>query len=1023
MNFKKLIKFKKFEKEKIIPILIIILFGFTPLLWFKSDYLILCGDLDIPLSPINNLYSAFFSLSINQQNILPYYLFFAILHFFGLKLQIIEKMWFVLCYLISGLSMYYLTNLIFNKKNHIASLISSIFYMFNLFLTHIILPPLIFFYAFVPLIIGLFIKGINLIEDRLKSNFYLILSLLNIFFISSAIANPPLYSMIFVILGIYFVFNLLIERKKILKIILYYFKFLISYVILELPIIVLFYFSYISPTKRMLTERNPKISNFIFGHVKSSFLNIFRLIGHWGWFTEYKGRPYISFAKSYFTNPYLITLTYLLTFLAFLAILIKPRNKKIQFFTILALFSLFMAHGLHEPTTRIYTLLYKYIPIFWIYREPFAKFTLITAFSYSILIGFSLNFLISLCVNKVTKKTFTFRKIWLNKLLPIILTTVAIFLIILASYPLINGDVIPESGKKVKIPDYWWEASDFLRQKGSKIFWLPKTPLARTYKWGFSGTSIIKYLVPIISINDYGAIFFYENKIINLIENEIDKIDKTVLNKFFSILNVEFIGQRNDIDPQNGGTTGTMDPKLTRNILEKSEEIELYKEFGQIDIYQNKNNLPNIFLTQKFDYVSGNVKFLNDYLLQNKDEKIKTFFWNEDPENEYTKNINYEDIYLFLTAKQPAKKYSAHYDDNNLTPEVMEINKEYMLEIKATNRGIVKWPNESISPVFLSYHWYDLKSGEIVIYDGIRSKLSESVKPKKEVTVETKIIAPSKPGDYLLMYDLIDEGVAWFSEEGVVPLIKPVKVVSKIEDDTKPLIVEENILKEIYKDYPLFETEPEEVLFPGKGEYEVYVNDIWKDGIDSLLIKIDDGYWLRLNTEEITKKETKLTKDSKYLIGRVIIDKGIHTISFKNSNPVYSSFRTNEKANYFLLFQKGEELKENLPEISYKKINPTKYLVNVKNAQDPFYLIQLENYDTYWNAKIDKNIVEEHEKVFGYANSWYINKKGNYNVVIEYAPQKWFYYSLFISLVFLSILVVFLIYLKIKIKGLNREKT
>jgi len=1022
MNFKKLIKFKKFEKEEIIQILIIILLGFTPLLWFKSDYLILCGDLDIPLSPINNLYSAFFSLSINQQNILPYYLFFTILHFFGLKLQIIEKMWFVLCYLISGLSMYYLTKIIFKEKNNISSLISSVFYMFNIFLTHIILPPLIFFYAFVPLIIGLFIKGITLIEDKLRSNFYLIASLLNIFFISSAIANPPLYSMIFVILGAYFIFNILIERNKILKIILYYFKFLISYVILELPIIFLFYFSYISPTKRMFTERNPQISDFIFAHVKSSFLNIFRLIGHWGWFTEYKGEPYISFAKSYFTNPYLITLTYILTFLAFLAILIKPRNKKIQFFTILALFSLFMAHGLHEPTTRIYTLLYKYISIFWIYREPFAKFTFITAFSYSILIGFTLNFLISLCVNKVSKKSFIFKKISLNKFLSIILTTIAILLLIFTSYPLINGDVIPESGNKVKIPDYWWEASDFLRQKGLKIFWLPKTPLARAYKWGFSGTSIIKYLVPIISINDYEAIFYYENKIINFIENEIDKIDKTILNKFFSILNVEFIGQRNDINPQNGGTTGTMDPKLTRSVLEKSKELDLYRKFGQIDIYQNKNNLPNIFPAQKFDYISGNVKFLNDYLLQNKDEKIKTFFWKEDPENEYTKNINYEDIYLFLTAKQPAKKYSAHYDDNNLTPEVMEINKEYMIEIKITNQGTVKWPNESISPVFLSYHWYDLKSGEIIIYDGIRSKLPESVKPKKEVTVETKIISPPKPGDYLLIYDLVDEGVTWFNEEGVVPLIKPVKVVSKIKDYVEPLIIEENILKEIYKDYPLFETDPEEVLFPGKGEYEVYVNDLWEDGIDYLLIKIDNGDWLKLNTEEIPKNETKLTKDSKYLIGKIKIDKGIHTISFKNSNPVFADFNVKKEANDFLLFQKGKELKENLPEISYKKINPTKYLVNVENAQDPFYLVQLENYDTYWNAEINKNRIEEHEKVFGYANAWYINKKGNYNVVIEYTPQKYFYFSLFISLTFILILVVFLIYLKIKIRSLNKEK-
>ena len=1008
---RKSIEFKKFKKEKIIPVLIIVLLGFTPLLWFKGDYLILCGDLDIPLSPKEDLYAAFFSLSINQQNILPYYLFFTVLHLFGFKLQIIEKMWFVLCYLTSGLSMYYLTKIIFKEKNYISSLISSIFYMFNLFLTHIILPPLIFLYAFLPLIIGLFIKGINLIEDRLKSNFYLILSLLNIFFISSAIANPPLYSMIFVILGIYFVFHLLIERKKVLKIFLYYSKFFLSYMILELPIIILFYFSYFSTTKEMMTGREPAISAFVWTHAKSSFLNIFRLIGHWGWFTEYRGRPYISFANSYFANPYLITLTYLLTFLAFLAILIKPRNKNFQFFTILALFSLFMSHGLHEPTTKIYKLLYKYIPIFWIYREPFAKFTLITAFSYSILIGFSVGFLISQFVNKVLKKSSIFIKNWLKKYLPIILTIIVIFLIIFTNWPFISGDIIPKSGNKVKIPDYWWEVSDFLRQTSLKIFWLPKTPLYRSYKWGFSGTSIIKYLFPIISINDYGAMFFYENKIIDFIENEIDKIDKNIISNFFSILNVEFIGQRNDLDPQ---TIGTMNPKLTKDVLDKSKKLELYKKFDQIDIYQNINNLPNIFPSQEFDYVLGDVKFLNDYFLQNKDKKIKTFFWNENSENENIKNIEYEDIYLFLTTKQPRRKYSANYDDKNLTPKSMEINKEYMVEIEVTNRGTVKWPYKSISPVFLSYHWYDLNTEKIVVKDGERSKLPKSINPKHSEVVETKIITPSKPGDYILIYDLVDEGVTWFSEEGVIPLIKPVKVVSKIEDNIEPLIIEESILKKIYKDYPLYETEPEEVLFPREGGYEVYVDNIWEGGGNSFLFKIDNSNWQQL------KAEIAMYKGSKYLIGTIMIDKGIHTISFKNSNPIFSRLKLEEKANNYLLFQKGKDQKKNLPKISYKKINPTKFFVNVENAQDPFYLIHLENYDPLWTAKINKIKLEEHKKIFGYANAWYIDKKGNYSVIIEYTQQKYFYFSLFISFAFLLILVILLICFKIR--RLNKEK-
>jgi len=158
------------------------------------------------------------------------------------------------------------------------------------------------------------------------------------------------------------------------------------------------------------------------------------------------------------------------------------------------------------------------------------------------------------------------------------------------------------------------------------------------------------------------------------------------------------------------------------------------------------------------------------------------------------------------------------------------------------------------------------------------------------------------------------------------------------------------------------------------------------------------------------------------MIGNITIDKGIHTIAIKNSNPISSSLKFKRGANSFLLLQRGQELKKNLPKISYKKINPTKYLVNIENARDPFYLVQLENYDPYWSAKIDKNKIKEHEKIYGYANSWYINKKGDYNVVIEYTPQKYFYFSLFISLTFLLILIIYLFYLKNKIRSLNREK-
>lgn len=1007
-------KFKRF-----FPLLIIFILGLTSLLWFKNDFLILYTDMDIPLLPKYNLYTSFFSLSINQQHIFPFYIFFAIFDYIGLKLHQIEKLWFLICYLLIGFSMFYLVKTIFKDEKNIISIVSSTFYMFNLYLLHIIQPPLILVYALAPLILGYFIKGLNFVDDRKKSNFYLILTCIATFFTTASIANPPLYSMMFILLSSYLIFFFLTNRKKIVKGFLYYFKFLFFYLILELPIIILLYFTYSSPIKKLMTGRELKIETFSWSHVRSSFLNIFRLIGHWGWFTDYSAKPWISYAPIYFSNNFLIISTYILTFLAFLALFLKPRDNRIRFFTILALVALFLSHGLHEPTTKLFSLFYKYIPFFWIYREPFAKFTLLIAFSYSILIGYSVdvltNFIKDFLRKKLINKSIS-KKI--KKILPFSFVLTVVIVIVITSYPLLTGNITPDSSGHIKIPDYWLDIYKFLRKEDSKLFWFPKVPIYRLYSWGFSGMSLIRYIAPLNSVNDYGSIFSYDNKIVEKLENEIGELDNDVISKLLSILNVKYIIQRNDISPI---IDGTMHPDISREALENASYIEFYKKFGQLYVYENTINLPYIFPSQSFDYISGDIDNVEDYFSIQKNEDIyKTFFLSDSIEDKKGENLNIKDlenIYLYIKAKQPLKKYQAFYDDNNNTPDIMEIDKEYNINLGLKNLGTVEWPNESISPVFLSYHWYDIDSGEVVIYDGIRSKLPKSVKQNKEVNVETKILTPSEPGNYLLMYDLIDEGVAWFSEEKVVPLIKPVKIVSEIKDEVEPLIVEENILKKIYQDYPLFETELEEVFFPREGEYEIYINDIWENVVNSFLFKIDDGNWQKINNKELIKQ------DSKYMLGKITIDKGIHTIAFKNSNPISSSLKFKRGANNFLLFQKGQELRENLPKILYKKINPTKYLISVENAKDPFYLVQLENYDTYWSAKIEKNKIKEHEKIYGYANAWYINKKGNYNVVIEYAPQKYFYFSLFISLTFLIILLISLIYLKIKIKSLNREKT
>jgi len=90
----------------------------------------------------------------------------------------------------------------------------------------------------------------------------------------------------------------------------------------------------------------------------------------------------------------------------------------------------------------------------------------------------------------------------------------------------------------------------------------------------------------------------------------------------------------------------------------------------------------------------------------------------------------------------------------------------------------------------------------------------------------------------------------------------------------------------------------------------------------------------------------------------------------------------------------------NVPRITFQKINPTKYIVNV-NASKPFFLVFSESYHKDWVAYIDGRRIpnEYHFMANGYANAWYINKTGSYDIILEFWPQKLFYVGSAISII------------------------
>lgn len=119
--------------------------------------------------------------------------------------------------------------------------------------------------------------------------------------------------------------------------------------------------------------------------------------------------------------------------------------------------------------------------------------------------------------------------------------------------------------------------------------------------------------------------------------------------------------------------------------------------------------------------------------------------------------------------------------------------------------------------------------------------------------------------------------------------------------------------------------------------------------------------------------------------------------------------------------------------IEFQKVNPTKYKVKVKGSPEPFLMVFSETFDTRWKAyhlpesglwdkdtKIwdtwGKKAIDDqrHVLVNGYANAWWVDKTGDFEVIIEFAPQQLLYFGYLISgsSILIFILIIGLNYMR-----------
>ena len=183
---------------------------------------------------------------------------------------------------------------------------------------------------------------------------------------------------------------------------------------------------------------------------------------------------------------------------------------------------------------------------------------------------------------------------------------------------------------------------------------------------------------------------------------------------------------------------------------------------------------------------------------------------------------------------------------------------------------------------------------------------------------------------------------------------------------------------------------------------------------------------LILENQLISKKWTRyqaVVRSSKYVDGAFLQLGGDRSVSplpkieFKNLSLLYLP---NPR---FFLKEESVGVQKEPHQIAFTKVNPTKYKITVKDANNPYFLILSQEFNSRWKLFLEdgetlgKTSISEknHFPVNGYANAWYIvpsdvkNAK-EYTVIAEMYTQQYFYFGLAISTMTLMGIMIFGIY-------------
>jgi len=698
-----------------------------PLVWFRQGLIIAGGDNFFYLDPSSNFldyaYTWLAKVNAGAPNLaimltFPFMFFWVVLKAIGLSLVNIERVWAILLFVLPGVSIYHLvTNLNPKENNEIAGFIAALLYMFNMFVTVDVLSPTVRpVQAFLPILLYFWIMGLGC---DFSLRYPVMISLTSLLYASTA-GNLATNAPIFISFGVYLLYYVLSHKNLVHAI-----KFSIATGLLY----ALVNAWWITTSFVFMTQASSSIHaavKTVDFTGRTHLHETFRFMGFWAFREKYSSTTaLIPFAHLYY-EPLLLILTFSIPLLAFMAPIVRPKDKTVLFFTILAFVGLFLVKGANAPAGFIYTFLFRNVPGFWIFREPFSKFTLINTLSFSVLLGFSVE-------GFYTKMQAKVKRTGLSA--PHAFLLLVIFTIFLASHPLITGKTVQDYSwyNETKfslyahVPDYWYAAGRWLEttDKDARILLFPKAGYGHCYNWTSgmcTGSPAAQVLLP-------NPILRHERIISNkevIINSLYDKDDDFI--HLLGIFNVRYILQQNDLDWERAAA---MSPGQIKTNLTQQKGIEFVRTTGKLDFYEVTDEIyyPKV-------YVPRGIKYIERDLTESDLTKLGSD--RDAPSARFISTDNQEDKNRFLINaisgyEKPEKQANtpekvASESDNTHLIEFKKINPtKYQINVREANTPFILVFSESFHPGWKAY----IESVPIEIGDFVRELNKFNLKESK----------------------------------------------------------------------------------------------------------------------------------------------------------------------------------------------------------------------------------------------------------------------------------------------------